>query len=407
MKETRQAPLLPRGGVCFVAPFAYSLFIPSSNAKFGGAEVRASYWAHGLAEAVKGRIGVMVMNHGQPQRMGVGPIEFHSFLPEDTESRSLAARRHGLLRWWWQKRAKRAPAEVREFFLEPNRLTAYMAARAGLYVGFGVNDWTAELAAFCRTVGRPLVLSVASDEDLSDSYRPGNTSLNSYFSRADRCHFALTQASRLIVQTPRQQEMARSRFGIEATVIANPCPADTAPIVEASSPPRVVWIGRADRVKQPQLFARLATAVPDATFEMVMNPSLAEIAEAVRSGAPPNLTIIDALPRASIRDFMRGATALVNTSVFEGFPNTFLEAWSLGIPVVSLGADPNGALEQHGCGLCASGDPDALIAGLGRLLADRPFRDACGRRARDYVETHHGMAPAIAGLIEVIAATRC
>lgn len=39
--------------------------------------------------------------------------------------------------------------------------------------------------------------------------------------------------------------------------------------------------------------------------------------------------------RAALAELYRGAALLCCTSSLEGFPNTFLEAWSHGLPVVT------------------------------------------------------------------------
>lgn len=48
-----------------------------------------------------------------------------------------------------------------------------------------------------------------------------------------------------------------------------------------------------------------------------------------------NVTFVGYLTRAEINKFLASSIALLNTSFTEGFSNTFLESWSLGVPVVT------------------------------------------------------------------------
>lgn len=50
------------------------------------------------------------------------------------------------------------------------------------------------------------------------------------------------------------------------------------------------------------------------------------------------------------------AKALINTSNFEGFPNIFLEAWAIGVPVISLNVNPGNVLIKYNLGIYCNGD---------------------------------------------------
>ena len=88
-----------------------------------------------------------------------------------------------------------------------------------------------------------------------------------------------------------------------------------------------------------------------------------------------------------VSNFYRKATCVVCTSAFEGFPNTFLEAWSHGLPVVTT-FDPDGLVVGRGLGAVAE-DVPALAAALGQLFG-RPelWRRASGNARRYYLENH-------------------
>ena len=77
--------------------------------------------------------------------------------------------------------------------------------------------------------------------------------------------------------------------------------------------------------------------------------------------------------------------ALISTSLIEGFPNVFIEAWACGIPVLSLYVDPGNVLENEKLGRIYNGDLDKLINELPSFKVDENFPT----RAMTYVEQNH------------------
>jgi glycosyltransferase involved in cell wall biosynthesis len=88
------------------------------------------------------------------------------------------------------------------------------------------------------------------------------------------------------------------------------------------------------------------------------------------------------------------AIALVDTSDYEGFPNSFLEAWAHGVPIVTIHADPDELICGKDLGIHTR-TSEALVAAL-RRLADHPGQAfEMGRRAREYCMKHHNLADVI------------
>ena len=89
----------------------------------------------------------------------------------------------------------------------------------------------------------------------------------------------------------------------------------------------------------------------DLPFVMVMNRSVPKVWESVVQQLPANVRLLEKIPFSESDKLFEGALVLLNTSEFEGFPNTFLQAGKYGVPVLSLSVDPDEFITQTGCGL--------------------------------------------------------
>lgn len=87
---------------------------------------------------------------------------------------------------------------------------------------------------------------------------------------------------------------------------------------------------------------------------------------------------------------LRGGKILVNSSDAEGFPNSMLEAWSVGVLASSPTVDTGGVIERRGWDL-ASG-PEARLARNLRTLAGKVMNREAGKRALVLVARHHDLA---------------
>ena len=186
--------------------------------------------------------------------------------------------------------------------------------------------------------------------------------------------YGLRAANRIIVQTVGQQEMLRSGFGLDSVHIPMPCAGPgnmdfVPPKCPDLSAIHILWVGRICQVKRPDRLIEFAKARPEWHFDLVGPAYGGAYAERVLGEANKvsNITVHGPVHRDRLPEFYRNAACLCCTSDFEGFPNTFLEAWSHGLPVVST-FDPDGLIARLGLGAYAP-DLSGLVDGCSRLLA--------------------------------------
>lgn len=100
-----------------------------------------------------------------------------------------------------------------------------------------------------------------------------------------------------------------------------------------------------------------------------------------------NVEFVGHLDNKNIPEFLSNAYCLLNTSRLEGFSNTFLEAWSIGTPVVSTqNANPDNIISDHNVGIVAE-DYDELPLIIDDLIAKKKykeFEDICKNYVIDY-----------------------
>ena len=101
-----------------------------------------------------------------------------------------------------------------------------------------------------------------------------------------------------------------------------------------------------------------------------------------RMSKVPNLRYLGHISNDAVNALLTRSHVLVNTSRYEGFPNTFIQAWLRKVPVISLSVNPDQLLDTADFGWCANGSLDALYAALRRAIDDPALRETVGARAQ-------------------------
>jgi glycosyltransferase involved in cell wall biosynthesis len=201
-------------------------------------------------------------------------------------------------------------------------------------------------------------------------------------------HYGIRHATTIVAQTEAQRRLLAEQFGRRDAVIVrnfHPLPTETAR--KDRTKKRVLWIANLKRLKQPDVFLRLAARFAgrsDVEFVMLGGP--ADDPVWVRSiereiDAHGNVHYEGRVSPAEVNERLAGAHLLVNTSTTEGFSNTFIQAWAREVPVVSLTVDPDGVFSSSSPSLLA-GSEQRLGDLVARLLDDDELRAQIAARCR-------------------------
>jgi glycosyltransferase involved in cell wall biosynthesis len=367
--------------VCVISPLGYGLYCPESGVPFGGAELQSYLLATNLARDPAFSVTVLTTVSTDPGEEQYGPVRLIKRRAGGRTGPLFGAGTRGMLE---AIRGYVAAFADMRALLRSVDADVYVHAGAGLEVG--VYAW------ICRKMGKRFVYVVASTSDLDRPYGTVTGPFRWLYP------LGIRWADAVVCRTNDQRVLLKTRYRRDGVLIRTGHPVPTTLHASRFTPratSAILWIGRLHPVKQPERFLDLAEQMPDQPCVLIGMRDAAhpEVARAVadRAAGLFNLTVLYDVPPDRIAQHLRTAKVLVNTSVYEGFSNTFVQAAMAGVPICSLTVDPDGLLTRQEIGLCAGGRLEMLVASVRALSVSERQRQELGRRAFAYAATHHDL----------------
>jgi glycosyltransferase involved in cell wall biosynthesis len=250
----------------------------------------------------------------------------------------------------------------------------YYTSCAGMLVGL--------LALYCDRYKRGLVFKLASDADADPKKL-----LIKYKRDKMLYSYGLRHAGAVLSQHKSQQRQLETNYGVSSDVagmLVEPAGRD---IDLSDRDVLVLWVNNLRNLKRPDLALDLARILPDYSMHMIGGslPGYTELYKFVELMAHnmPNLTFHGQIPYQEIGDFYDRARVFVNTSDIEGFPNSYLQSWRRGVPVVAF-FDPDGLIKREGLGYCVK-DLNEMKKSVEKLLTDDNEWKRISKRCRHYM----------------------
>jgi glycosyltransferase involved in cell wall biosynthesis len=256
----------------------------------------------------------------------------------------------------------------------------------------GIAGW------YARKRGSRLVWHIANDRE----FRPESVPLRHRLAphrQIERLfiRYGVRHASRVIAQTEFQANALQKVFGRTADLVVPNFVPRAPEHIEKEAGFTVVWIANWKHSKRPEVLADIAEMLldrADITFVMLGRVNLNQAWQRTlmnRIEAIPNIVCLGGVSQDEVNRWLTKAHLLINTSVVEGFSNTFIQAWLREVPVASLVVDPDRILSSGLFGACAEGDVGALSRKVVEFALDIEKTRYLGQQARRYAEQHHGL----------------
>jgi glycosyltransferase involved in cell wall biosynthesis len=358
--------------ICLVAHYAYGAMSGGRTGHVGGVERQTTLTARWLANRGYD-VSLLTWNEGQPWDSVIDGVRVISICRIDSGISGIR-------------------------FFHP-RMTGLFAAlkraNADVYYQNCAEYVTGLVALWCRFNRRKFVFSSAHDFDCN----AGHKALKKTYARL-LYKYGLFHADRIIVQTEFQRELLKKTFALESVPLPMPCPGPSSEEFRDRSFPRgasVVWVGRAVPQKRVEWLLDIAERLPDINFEIAAaniaeSPYVNSVVE--RAKKLNNVKWLGPVAREHMPDLYRRALCLCSTSIREGFPNTFLEAWSHGTPLITT-FDPDSLVQRHNMGRFVR-SVDEAAAAIREVAGSPDLWNQMSRNVRAHYESTYMVDTAIA-----------
>lgn len=257
------------------------------------------------------------------------------------------------------------------------------------YFYIGIPSWHSFLfAIICARLKVKFIQRISNDFLLDDRIYKIYSPTHRFFQR-----LGIRWAHCVLCQNDYQLGIIQREFpGKKVLKISNPffLPMERAGMQQETKD-YIAWMGIFQYQKNLKLLHELASVLPSEQFYVAGKESAYIDRESLfyleALKELPNVKLVGFLSRKQVIPFLARAKFLLNTSHYEGFSNTFLEAMAAGTPIISSDkVNPDSIISANRLGIIYSG-PEDLKAKFASLSQES--RDEMSRNCLKYVAEHH------------------
>lgn len=347
--------------ICFLSFFGYSLFNINRNLPFGGAEVQLYLLSKQLSKNRRFEISFLIGNE---------PIN------KDGEF-------YGNIRLYGILPLKKSILNYIFAFITTFKILKTI--NPDILIQRTTSLLTGICAFYCKIFKKKFIYSLAHERDANlRSFKGFRGKIYRYGINNAYCVVAQSQTQIDLLEKNRlfrniNIKLIKTGYKIDKT--------------KPHQKKYILWVGRSVHFKRPEIFLNLVEKYQNEKFMMVclkdyFNRSYWDSLK-IKARKYPNLRFIGYVPFFKIENYFDQAKILVNTSTYEGFPNTFIQSLKSKSPILSLNVDPDNFLMNYNCGFNCKNDLGKFELYFKTLLNDKELYQKFSLNGINYVKEHH------------------
>lgn len=204
--------------------------------------------------------------------------------------------------------------------------------------------------------------------------------------------FAIKHADAVIVLAEYMKKAIDINYDVNSIVVDSGHKIPNGPF-RKNLPILILWISNLVELKRPELFLNIFEKLKNYNIKFILIGSGTYMKAKIREFDEKyeNFEYIPGVNSKEDEIYYSKASILINTSVYEGFPNTFIQAWMHETPVISLNVDPDCVICKNNLGFHAKGNLNSLTKKLEYLIKKPEIIKEMGQNCRIYAIKNHNI----------------
>lgn len=249
---------------------------------------------------------------------------------------------------------------------------------------------TGYFAFLSKLLKKPFIHRVGSDMDVDGR-------IENNFSKISMIiyYWGIKNANHISCQNKYQYGILKKKYPTKSiSILYNPYFYKEKEIISKRERTSIAWIGNFRYEKNLPALAKVVANFPNIKFKIAgtrfKNTDLDTKEGLEELEKMQNVEFLGHVNNDEITELLAKAYFLLNTSRLEGFSNTFLEAWSVGTPIVTTAnVNPDGIVSKHNVGLVADDYMSLKVKVEEMLNLDEEDYSALSSRCINYVKENH------------------